>query len=94
MAKIESLFVTRFYKGRLTEFGHKIDEEELHDNCYAIMEDDEAGQQWCEENGYPGYTSYASLTDLPWRSPVFAAVKEALDNHVADFAKDLEFNLD
>ncbi|APO88214.1 TIGR02466 family protein [Marivivens sp. JLT3646] len=94
MAKIESLFVTRFYKGRLTEFGHKIDEEELHDNCYAIMEDDEAGQQWCEENGYPGYTSYASLTDLTWRSPVFAAVKEALDKHVAEFAKDLEFNLD
>ncbi len=94
MAEIESLFVTRFYRARLTEFGHKIDEEELHDNCYAIMEDDEAGQEWCEENGYPGYTSYASLTDLPWRSPVFKEVKKALDKHVANFAKDLEYNLD
>ena len=54
---------------------------------------DEAGQAWCEENGYPGYTSYASLTDLPWRSPTFAAVKESLDAHVAAFARDLHFDL-
>ena len=94
MATIESLFVTRFYNARLTEFGDTISEEELHDSCYAIMEDDDAGMEWCEQNGYPGYTSYASLTDLPWRFPIFQAVKDALDKHVAAFAKDLEFNLD
>ncbi|WP_417248517.1 TIGR02466 family protein [Celeribacter sp.] len=94
MADIESLFVTRLYKERLNAVGAQIGEEELFDSCYAIAEDDEAGQQWCEENNYPGYTSYASLTDLPWRFPIFQDLVEALDKHVAAFAKDLEFNLD
>ena len=53
-----------------------------------------AGQDWCEREGYPGYTSYASLTDLPWRMPIFADVQKALDLHVAAFAKDLAFDLD
>ena len=63
-------------------------------SCYSIAEDDEAGLAWCEENGYPGYTSYASLTDLPWRFPIFADLVKSLDAHVAAFAEDLEFNLD
>ena len=94
MAQIESLFVTRLYRARLSEHGTPIDAEELEASCYSIAEDDEAGQDWCEENGYPGYTSYASLTDLPWRFPIFADLVEALDAHVAAFAEDLEFDLD
>lgn len=94
MAEIESLFVTRLYKARIDAHGNSINEEELHDSCYAIAEDDEAGQQWCEENGFPGYTSYASLTDLPWRFPVFQEIKDALDKHVEAFANDLEYDLD
>ena len=66
----------------------------LHASCFSIAEDDEAGQAWCEENGYPGYTSYASLTDLPWRFPIFDALVKALDAHVAAFAEDLEFDLE
>ena len=94
MPQIESLFVTRLYHAALSEFGSKVDAEELEASCYAIAQDDEAVQDWCEENGYPGYTSYASLTDLPWRFPIFAEVVKALDLHVAEFAKDLEFDLD
>jgi uncharacterized protein (TIGR02466 family) len=94
MSEIESLFVTRLYRARLSEFGPAISEEELHDSCYAIAEDDEAGQEWCENNAYPGYTSYASLTDLPWRFPIFKDLVDALDQHVQAFAKDLEFDLD
>ena len=94
MAQIESLFVTRIYRANLNDFGPGVDPEEVEANCWGIAEDDEAGQQWCEDNGYPGYTSYASLTDLPWRNPLFADIKEALDAHVAAFVKDLEFNLD
>lgn len=94
MAQISSLFVTRLYRAALKEFGPTVDPAELENSCYVIAEDDEAGQTWCEDNGYPGYTSYASLTDLPWRFPIFADVKEALDRHVAEFAKDLEFDLD
>ncbi|GAB5435134.1 2OG-Fe(II) oxygenase family protein [Falsiruegeria mediterranea] len=94
MPKIESLFVTRLYHAALSEFAPKVDSAELEASCYSIAEDDEAGQEWCEENGYPGYTSYASLTDLGWRFPIFADVIKSLDKHVQAFAKDLEFDLD
>ena len=66
MSQITSLFVTRLYRASLSELGPRIDTDELAASCYSIAEDDEAGQEWCDENGYPGYTSYASLTDLPW----------------------------
>jgi uncharacterized protein (TIGR02466 family) len=94
MADIKSLFVTRLYHARLSEHGPAIDSDELEASCLSIAEDDEAGQTWCEENGYPGYTSYASLSDLPWRFPVFADVVTALDAHVSAFADDLAFDLD
>ncbi len=89
---IKSLFATRLYHAALNDHG-SIDPDELENNCYGIAQDDEAGQDWCEENGFPGYTSYASLTDLPWRFPIFADVVASLDKHVAAFAKDLEFDL-
>ena len=86
---ISSLFATRLYRARLAG----IDAQELEASCLSIAEDDEAGQTWCEENGYPGYTSYASLTDLPWRFPTFDALVKELDKHVAAFAEDLAFDL-
>ena len=94
MSEIKSLFVTRLYHAALSEFGKPVDTSELEASCWAIAEEDEAGQEWCEANGYPGYTSYASLTDLPWRYPVFKDLKKALNKHVAAFAQDLEFDLD
>ena len=90
---IRSLFATRLNHAALSETGVQIEPDELAQSCYAIAEDDEAGQDWCEENGYPGYTSYASLTDLPWRFPIFADIVKALDAHVAAFAKDCAFDL-
>ncbi|MBN2741324.1 MAG: hypothetical protein JXR35_10520, partial [Rhodobacteraceae bacterium] len=92
-SQIESLFATRLYRAALSEFGPAVDTDELENSCYGIAEDDEAGQQWCEDNDYPGYTSYASLTDLPWRFPIFKDIVKSLDKHVAAFAKDLEFDL-
>ncbi|MGR3804922.1 2OG-Fe(II) oxygenase family protein [Marinibacterium profundimaris] len=94
MSQIESLFATRLYRAALSEHGTPIDPSELENSCLVIAEDDEAGQEWCEGNGYPGYTSYASLTDLPWRFPIFAELVKVLDAHVAAFAEDLEFDLD
>ncbi|MBF9037736.1 hypothetical protein LSUCC0246_04335 [Rhodobacterales bacterium LSUCC0246] len=94
MAQISSLFVTRLYHSNLQEAAPHLDLAELEQSCLIIAEDDEAGQTWCEENGYPGYTSYASLTDLPWRFPIFADLVKILDHHVAEFVKDLEFDLD
>ncbi|MFO7772196.1 MAG: TIGR02466 family protein, partial [Roseovarius gahaiensis] len=94
MAQIDSLFVTRLYRAALSELGPAIDPAELEASCYSIAQDDEAGQDWCESEGYPGYTSYASLTDLPWRFPIFADLVKVLDAHVTAFAEDLEFDLD
>jgi uncharacterized protein (TIGR02466 family) len=94
MSQISSLFVTRLYHAALSELGKPIDMEELEASCWSIAEDDEAGQTWCAENGYPGYTSYASLTDLPWRFPVFKSLKKTLNKHVAAFVEDLQFDLD
>jgi uncharacterized protein (TIGR02466 family) len=94
MAEITSLFVTRLYRAEVNDLGKKkIDFDELASSCLAIAEDDEAGQRWCEKNGYPGYTSYASLNDLPWRFPIFADLEKALDKHVEVFVKDLGFDL-
>jgi uncharacterized protein (TIGR02466 family) len=94
MPEITSLFVTRLYRAALNDGAKKkVDYEELLASCLTIAEDDEAGQDWCEENGYPGYTSYASLADLPWRFPVFDQLVKALDRHVAAFAQDLGFDL-
>ena len=93
MSQIETLFVTRLYRAALYELGHAPDLAELESACLSIAEDDEAGQKWCEKHGYPGYTSYASLSDLPWRFPVFKALVKCLDKHVAGFVKDLDFDL-
>ncbi|MDO6728469.1 TIGR02466 family protein [Marinovum sp. 2_MG-2023] len=94
MANIRSLFVTRLYRAPLSEHSPILNAAELENSCLVIAEDDEAGQDWCEDNDYPGYTSYASLTDLPWRFPIFADLVKSLDAHVAAFAEDLEFDLD
>ena len=90
MTSIRSLFATRLYQSRV----EAVDYAELLASCLSIAEDDEAGQDWCEAEGFPGYTSYASLTDLPWRFPIFGDLVKQLDDHVAKFAEDLEFDLD
>jgi len=91
--KTTPLFVTPLYRAALAELGPAVEQQELLASCISIAEDDEAGQDWCEAEGFPGYTSYASLTDLPWRFPIFAALREALDVHVAAFVEELDLDL-
>ena len=94
MPDITSLFVTRLYRAAVNDLAKKkLDYAELAASCQAIAEDDEAGQKWCEKHGYPGYTSYSSLNDLPWRFPIFADLEKALNKHVAAFCKDAGFDL-
>ncbi|MFN4024401.1 MAG: TIGR02466 family protein [Hyphomonas sp.] len=58
------------------------------ERCAWLMEaEDAAGNAWCEAEGYPGYTSYASLDDLPTRFPEFAGLKRHLDRAAAALAK-------
>ena len=93
MSEIESFFATRIYRAPLNEFGNPPPRSELEKACISIAEDDDSGQKWCEENGYAGYTSYASLEDLAWRFPTFNALVKVLNKHVAAFVEDLQFDL-
>jgi uncharacterized protein (TIGR02466 family) len=87
---VRSLFATRFYEGALDSPALV---EELDASCRALAEEDEAGRRWSREHGYRGYTSYASLDDLPVRDPVFADLVKALNRHVGAFAADCAFDL-
>lgn len=91
MSQTETLFSTILYRASLG--GPPALRGELEAACRVIAEDDAAGRRWSRKNAYPGYTSYASLNDLPWRFPPFAALQKHLDRHVAAFAKEAAFDL-
>ena len=88
------LFVTRVYEASLAEErGFAAFNAELEEACRMLAAEDRAGRAWCKAHAYGGYTSYASLDDLPQRASVFGALKTRLDKHAAAFAKDLAFDL-
>jgi len=92
-ARIESFFVTEIYRARLLRRAAALNAD-LEAACRSVAAEDTAGQRWCIENHYKGYTSYASLNDLPWRASVFAELVTHLDTHVRSFAHTLEFDID
>lgn len=93
MPRIDTLFVTSLYREDLGSAAERRLLKELEHSCRIIADEDVAGQRWSQDNKYPGYTSYASLTDLPDRDPSFAALIEILDAHVAAFARAVDFDL-
>lgn len=85
------LFATLFYE---SELGADTDlAAQLEDACRALAAEDEAGRRWSREHNYRGYTSYASLNDLPKRDPRFAELVRRLDRHVATFAAECAMDL-
>ena len=84
------LFPTRLQRVQL---GSSPSLEELEAACWMLEEGDQAGHDWCEREGYPGYTSYASLDDLPTRAPAFAALVASLDQHAQAYADKLSWDL-
>lgn len=93
MPEINRLFVTKLYRAALDGSGDAALLSDLDGACRALAVDDVAGQRWCARNGYPGYTSYASLNDLPWRIPAFKTLAKRLDRHVGAFARELALDL-
>lgn len=67
--------------------------EELAHSCRVIAAEDRAGRAWSKDKGYRGYTSYASLNDLPQRDPVFAELVRRLGAPVRSFADACAFDL-
>ncbi len=82
--KIKALFATMLYQDRLDDAAFVA---ELEDACRALATEDAAGRRWSKAHSYRGYTSYASLNDLPAREPRLAELKRRLAPHVAAFAE-------
>ena len=85
-----SLFATKLHEAEIADetlLG------ELAHSIRSLAEDDAAGQRWSEEHRYAGYTSYASLNDLPRRDPVIADLAKLLTTHAAAFANECAFDL-
>lgn len=94
MNAVRDLFVTRLYEASIAgapDFAFF--RAELEGACAMVAEEDRAGQSWCKKHGYGGYTSYASLNDLPRRATVFALLKRRLDRHAALAAQRFGFDL-
>lgn len=89
MANTQTLFVTKLYRAAV----EGVSNDELLRACKSIAAEDIAGQRWSAEKGYRGFTSYASLNDLPKRDPSISALKTALDKHAAAFAKAIHLEL-
>src|SRR4051794_22224340 len=87
---VRSLFPTLLYDA---EIGDEALLAELAHSIRSLARDDAAGLRWSREKNYRGYTSYASLNDLPRRDPAFAELAKLLTRHAAAFAGDCAFEL-
>ena len=87
---VRNLFVTPLYEAQIADDALLA---ELAHSIRSLAEDDEAGQRWSKEHRYAGYTSYASLNDLPKRDPVIGDLAKILTKHAAAFADDCAFDL-
>jgi uncharacterized protein (TIGR02466 family) len=91
---LRPLFITSVYEDSLTT-DRKFENfnAELLAACRMLEAEDQAGRAWSKANGYGGYTSYASLDDLPRRASVFGELKTRLDRHAKAFAGQLHLDL-
>ena len=91
---LRPLFATPIYEATLTtNRSFENFNREILEACEMLAVEDQAGRAWSREHGYGGYTSYASLDDLPQRMSVFADLKTQLDRHAKAFAKGLHLDL-
>ncbi|HEX6603249.1 MAG TPA: hypothetical protein VF027_00025, partial [Sphingomicrobium sp.] len=82
---MRSMFVSRLYEQELNDqrlLAH------LARSIRSFAVEDEAGRRWSREHRYAGYTSYASLNDLPRRDPAFAELAKLLTRQAANFARE------
>jgi uncharacterized protein (TIGR02466 family) len=87
---VRYLFVTRLFEAEVAD--QRLLGELAH-SIRSLADGDAAGRRWSREHRYAGYTSYASLNDLPKRDPAFADLAKLLTRHAADFARECAFEL-
>jgi uncharacterized protein (TIGR02466 family) len=91
---MRALFVTRLHEASFArDKGFADFNAELADACGMLAAEDKAGRAWCKAKAYPGYTSYASLDDLPRRATIFADLVRKLDREARVFAETLALDL-
>ena len=84
------LFITKLYEAELADQDLL---DALSRSVRVLANEDDAGRRWSRDHRYAGYTSYASLNDLPRRDPAFADLAKALNRHAAKFAQECAFEL-
>jgi uncharacterized protein (TIGR02466 family) len=85
-----TLFVTQLYEADLAN------EQLLGDlarSIRSLAQEDQAGRGWSKQHRYAGYTSYASLNDLPRRDPSFAELAKLLSRHALKFTDECAFDI-
>ena len=87
---IRSLFATQLYESEIDD-GDLL--AELAHSIRSLAVDDRAGIGWSRDHHYPGYTSYASLDDLPRRDPSIGELAKLLARHATTFAGAQAFDL-
>ena len=94
MTRINTVFATKIYQTMISGRGSRRLNDDIKQAALVLATDDTAGLTWSEQNKYGGYTSYASLNDLTWRMPEFAQLEPHILKHAAEFAADIQLNLD
>jgi uncharacterized protein (TIGR02466 family) len=87
---MRNLFATQLYEA---ELGHEPLLDELANSVRTLARDDVAGRRWSKEHRYAGYTSYASLNDLPRRDPALGDLAKLLNRHAKVFARELAWDV-
>ncbi len=85
-----ALFVTQLYTALLEDAGLLADLERA---ALALAASDAAGQTWCKNNKYNGYTSYDSFDDVSNHDPAFARLSPILNDHVSRFGAICGFDM-
>lgn len=93
MSALRELFVTRLYQASLAAPDFPAFHDELAGACSMLAAEDQAGRRWCKAHGFGGYTSYASLNDLPTRASAFGELKRRLDRHARAAARAFDLDL-
>ena len=91
MATVETLFPTLLCRGSLPK-KETLNRALLRD-IKDLQSEDPVGRAWSKDNYRGGYTSYASLSDLQYRTPAMAHFAELMQPQADKFAKALKWDL-
>ena len=91
---IKTLFPTDIYLETLKTKDSRAFIKTLIQEAHLFQASDPEGMKWSRKNYPAGYTSYSSITNLPFRSSSFERLKKWIDGHVTKYAQHLEMDLD